>query len=56
VLPVVARRWVSIDNTYISAFSSTKWEDWRHDWVIAMADTNDCLELPTEGPLLDRSC
>jgi hypothetical protein len=25
------------------------------DWVIAMTDANDHLELPTEGPLLDRS-
>jgi hypothetical protein len=26
------------------------------DWVIAMTDANDRLELPTKGPLLDRSC
>jgi hypothetical protein len=44
-----------ISSSYISAFSSAKWEDWRIDWVIAMTDANDRLELPTEGPLLDCS-
>jgi hypothetical protein len=44
-----------ISNSYISAFSSPKWEDWHTDWVIAMTDANDHLELPTEGPLIDRS-
>jgi hypothetical protein len=44
-----------MSSSYISAFSSAKWEDWRIDWVIAMTDANDGLELPTEGPLLDRS-
>jgi hypothetical protein len=48
--------WHGMSGSYISAFSSAKWEDWRDDWVIAMTDTNDRLELPTEGPLLDRSC
>jgi hypothetical protein len=42
-----------MSSSYISAFSSAKWEDWRMDWVIAMTDANDRLELPTEGPLLD---
>jgi hypothetical protein len=42
-------------SSYISAFSSAKWEDWRDGWVIAATDANDCLELPTEGPLSDRS-
>jgi hypothetical protein len=45
-----------MSSSYISAFSSAKWEDWRDDWVIAMTDANDHLELPTEGPLLDHSC
>jgi hypothetical protein len=45
-----------MSSSYISAFPSAKWEDWRNDWVIAMTDANDRLELPTEGPLLDRSC
>jgi hypothetical protein len=42
-------------NSYISAFSSAKWEDWRDSWVIAEADPNDRLELPTERPQSDRS-
>jgi hypothetical protein len=29
--------------SYISAFSSTKWEDWRDGWVIATTDANDRL-------------
>jgi hypothetical protein len=45
-----------MSSSYISAFSSAKWEDWRNDWVIAMTDANDRLEPPTEGPLLDRNC
>jgi hypothetical protein len=44
-----------LSSSYISAFSNAKWEDWRMDWIITMTDANDCLELPTEGPLLDRS-
>jgi hypothetical protein len=44
-----------MSSSYISAFSSAKWEDWRIDWVIAMTDANNRLELPTKGPLLDRS-
>jgi hypothetical protein len=44
-----------MSSSYISAFSSAKWEDWCVDWVIAMTDANDRLELPTEGPLLDRN-
>jgi hypothetical protein len=42
-------------NSYISAFSSSKWEDWREGWVIAEADPHNRLELPTEGPQSDRS-
>jgi hypothetical protein len=44
-----------LSSSYISTFSSAKCEDWRTDWVIAMTDANDRLELPTEGPLIDRS-
>jgi hypothetical protein len=44
-----------MSGSYISAFSSAKWEDWRDDWVIATTDANDCLELLTEGSLSDRS-
>jgi hypothetical protein len=39
----------------ISAFFSTKWEDWCTDWVIAMTNANDSLELPTEGPLINHN-
>jgi hypothetical protein len=44
-----------IANSYISAFSNSKWEDWCEGWVIAKADPNDRLELPTERPQSDRS-
>jgi hypothetical protein len=44
-----------MSSSYISAFSNAKWEDWRADWVIIMTDANDRLEVPTEGPLIDRS-
>jgi hypothetical protein len=44
-----------MSSSYISAFPSAKWEEWHNNWVIAMTDANDRLELPTEGPLLDRS-
>jgi hypothetical protein len=37
-------------NSYIAAFSSSKWEDWREGWVIAVADSHDRLELPTDAP------
>jgi hypothetical protein len=33
-------------NSYITAFSSSKWEDWCEGWV---------WELPTDGPQSDRS-
>jgi hypothetical protein len=42
-------------SSYISAFSSAKREDWHDGWVIAKADANDRLEMPTERPLSDRS-
>jgi hypothetical protein len=41
--------------SYIAAFSSSKWEDWREGWVIAVADPHDRLELPTDSPQSDRS-
>jgi hypothetical protein len=44
-----------MSSSYISAFSSAKWEDWRIDWVITMTDTNNRLELPTKGALIDRN-
>jgi hypothetical protein len=39
-----------VASSYISAFSSSKWEDWHEGWVIAKADPHDRLELPTEPP------
>jgi hypothetical protein len=36
-----------VSSSYISSFSSAKWEDWRTDWVVAMTDANNRLELPT---------
>jgi hypothetical protein len=44
-----------ISSSYISAFSSAKWENWRDGWVIATTDANDRLELPTKWPLSNRS-
>jgi hypothetical protein len=41
--------------SYIAAFSSSKWEDWREGWVIAAVEPHDRLELPTEGLQSDRS-
>jgi hypothetical protein len=37
----------AMSSSYISTFSSAKWEDWRMDWVITMTDANDRLKLPT---------
>jgi hypothetical protein len=48
--------WHGMSGSYISTFSSAKWEDWHDDWVIATTDANDHLELSTKGPFLDRSC
>jgi hypothetical protein len=42
-------------SSYISVFSSAKWEDWPDGWVITKADANERLELSTERPLSDRS-
>jgi hypothetical protein len=39
---------------YIPTFGSARWENWRNDWVIASAEANDCLVLPSDGPALDR--
>jgi hypothetical protein len=47
------RHWMA--SSYIPAFSSSKWEEWREGWVIAEADPQDRLELPTDGPQSDRS-
>ena len=39
---------------YISTFGGARWENWRADWVIASAEANDRLILPSNGPSLDR--
>jgi hypothetical protein len=44
-----------MSGAYIAAFSSSKWEDWREGWVIAVTDPHDRLELPEGGPQSDRS-
>jgi hypothetical protein len=38
----------------IPTFGGARWENWRSDWVIASAETNDCLVLSSDGPALDR--
>jgi hypothetical protein len=39
---------------YIPTFGGARWENWRNDWVIASAEANDRLVLPSDGPALDR--
>jgi hypothetical protein len=39
---------------YIPTLGSARWENWRDDWVIASAEANDHLVLPSDGPTLDR--
>jgi hypothetical protein len=39
---------------YIPSLSGARWENWRDDWVIASAEANDRLALPSDGPRLDR--
>jgi hypothetical protein len=40
--------------TYISTLSGVRWENWHADWVIASAEANDRLILPSNGPTLDH--
>jgi hypothetical protein len=40
---------------YIPALSPGKWGRWREDWVIALGDAHDRLELPTAAPMAYRS-
>jgi hypothetical protein len=40
--------------TYIASLGGTRWENWRHDWVIATAKVSDRLALPSDGPRLGR--
>jgi hypothetical protein len=39
---------------YILTLDGARWENWRSDWVIASAEANDHLVLPSDGPALDR--
>jgi hypothetical protein len=39
---------------YIFTFGGARWENWRGDWVIASAEANDRLVLPSNGPALDH--
>jgi hypothetical protein len=38
---------------YIPTLGGTRWENWRNNWVIASAEANDRLVLPSDGPALD---
>ena len=40
---------------YIPGLTGGRWEEWHRDWVIATAETNERLALPTEGPATDRA-
>jgi hypothetical protein len=39
---------------YIPTLGGARWENWHNDWVIASAEANDRLVLPSDGPALDR--
>jgi hypothetical protein len=39
---------------YIPTLGGSRWENWRGDWVIASAEADDRLALPSDGPRLDR--
>jgi hypothetical protein len=39
---------------YIPTLGGARWENWRDERVIAGAEANDRLALPSEGPRLDR--
>jgi hypothetical protein len=39
---------------YITSLGGARWENWRHDWVIASAEVSDRLALPSDGPGLSR--
>jgi hypothetical protein len=39
---------------YIPTLGGARWENWRSNWVIASAEANDRLVLPSDGPALDR--
>jgi hypothetical protein len=39
--------------TYIPSLGGVRWENWHADWVVASAEANDRLALPSDGPTLD---
>jgi hypothetical protein len=39
--------------SYISTLGGARWENWRADYVIVIAEANDRLVLPSNGPTLD---
>jgi hypothetical protein len=39
---------------YIPTLGGARWENWRNDWVIASAEANERLVLPSDGPTLNR--
>jgi hypothetical protein len=39
---------------YIPTLDDARWENWRSDWVIASAEANVRLVLPSDGLALDR--
>jgi hypothetical protein len=38
---------------YIPTLGGARWENWRADWVVASAEANDRLVLPSDGSALD---
>jgi hypothetical protein len=40
---------------YIALISPSRWEQWREDWVLVLADVHDRLALPVGSPTLDRT-
>jgi hypothetical protein len=45
---------LDLAGTYIPSLGGARWENWHGDWVIASAEANDHLALPSDGPRLDR--
>jgi hypothetical protein len=46
--------WLDSAGAYIPTFGGARWDNWRGDWVIASAEANNHLSLPSNGPRLDR--
>jgi hypothetical protein len=41
----------AMTGSYISTFSSARWDGWREDWVIVKSEASERLEVPAGGPL-----